>query len=45
MSHRAISTLTLISDEHFDAGLAAMRQAAERLRPEPVYAPNALLVF
>jgi ubiquinone/menaquinone biosynthesis C-methylase UbiE len=43
---RAISTLELLDDAHFEAGIAAMRTAAEREDPpRPVFEDVDLLVF
>ena len=45
LANRSISTLHLISDEEFDAGLAQLRAHATATPPAPVYAPNVLLRF
>ena len=46
IGHRAISTLTLISDAEFDAGLSAMRKhALDNDSTAPIWTPNVLLVF
>lgn len=42
---RADSSLTLISDEEFDRGLAALRRAAEEEPPAPVISRLDLLVL
>jgi hypothetical protein len=43
---RAISTLELLPDDEFMAGIERMRQAAEReTEPQPVNAPVDLLVL
>ncbi len=45
LAHRAISSLELISDEDFEAGLADLRAFATSVPPSPVYSPNVLAVF
>lgn len=45
LAHRAISTLELITDEQFHAGIAALRHDARRLPREPVYSTVDTLVF
>ena len=46
LEHRAISTLELLPDGEFEAGLERMRRAAEaETDPRPVSAPVDLLVF
>lgn len=46
MAHRSISTLRLIADDDFDAGLDALRaHAASSVDQGPVHAPNVMLEF
>jgi len=46
LSHRAISTLELIGDHEFEAGIERLRRAAEaETEPRPVVEPVNLLVF
>ena len=45
LAHRSISTLHLIPDQEFDAGLERLRAHARATPPAPVYAPNVLLRF
>lgn len=45
LEHRAISTLELLSDEEFSAGLKALRSDARRVPPEPVHSIVDTLVF
>lgn len=46
LAHRAVSTLELLPDDEFAAGIERMRRDAEaELVPEPVRAPIDLLVF
>lgn len=45
LSHRAISSLRLISDGDFASGLANLRAFAESNQPAAVYSPNVLAVF
>jgi ubiquinone/menaquinone biosynthesis C-methylase UbiE len=45
LSHRAISTLELISDEEFTTGLTALRTDARSAAPEPVYSTVDTLAF
>jgi SAM-dependent methyltransferase len=45
LAHRAISTLELISDDEFNAGLTALRSEARRGPRAPVYSIVDTLVF
>jgi len=45
LAHRAISTLELLTDEEFNAGLKALRSDARRLPREPVYSTVDTLAF
>jgi SAM-dependent methyltransferase len=45
LAHRAISTLELLSDEEFAAGLEALRRDADRLPRRPVHSVIDTLVF
>jgi ubiquinone/menaquinone biosynthesis C-methylase UbiE len=45
LAHRAISTLELLTDEQFDAGMTALRHDARRRPREPVYSTVDTLVF
>lgn len=45
LQHRSISTLELISDEEFTAGLDALRADAATTPTAPVYSPVDVLVF
>jgi hypothetical protein len=45
LEHRAISTLELISDEEFEAGITALCGAAQSTPRRPVYSPVDVLSF
>jgi hypothetical protein len=45
LEHRAISSLALISDAEFAAGLAALRAYADSVPPRPSYTAMDLLSF
>lgn len=45
LGHRSISTLELISDEDFDAGMAALRKDAMSSPRRPVYSPVDIVSF
>ncbi len=45
IARRAISTLEIITDDEFEMGLSALREAASSAPGEAVYSPHELLVF
>jgi SAM-dependent methyltransferase len=45
LGHRAISTLELISDDEFEAGMTALREDARSTPKRPVYSPVDVLSF
>jgi SAM-dependent methyltransferase len=45
LEHRAISTLALISDDEFHAGLTALRAQADGSAPRPTYSAMDILAF
>ena len=45
LAHRSISTLELISDNDFEAGLRSLRAAAATDPGPPVVVPNTMLEF